>query len=845
LRERSERAVNLLSRWRKTTMLKNYFITAINNLIKNKLYSAINIIGLAIGLSACLVIALYVWDQYSYDTQWKDYDRIYRVNFSFTLPGRPLAEMAISPFPAMQTLKEYFKDNIEKSTRTFAGNLTIDIGDDKFKSRVARVDHDFIDIFQLDVIAGSLEETLSSMTNIALSEETARRHFGRQDPIGKVITISVDNIKVDQKVTAVYRIPGNTVLDDIPMIGLLDDTVFPPSYKSWYNLPCRTYVKLKAGVDIETMKPLLPALIDRNIDISNIISDPNLKASDVISINFQRLDTAHLDSPFDVDRAGGNKTVVMAFAGISLLVLLIGCINFTILTTAKATQRAREVAMRKVVGAKRKQLVAQFLGESTFIVLLSMILSLGVVEIMLPIFASIVGKNFSLNYTSPSTFLPLLALLIIVGISGGLYPAFILSGFRPGDTLKANQSKETRGSMSLRNVLVIFQFCVSIILIVSTGVIYAQTQYSMNRDPGYNKDNLLVINQLARNDNIKGKIEVLKQELLSLADVSSVGLSFIQPSQQQGGNLVYTKQGHPETTYIKSTTGSGYDYFKTYQIPIVAGRDFSIDRDIPDPKFDNTTTIGGNESKELLHRSVIINETAAREFGFASPEEAIGNVLNSTTTNNMSYTIIGVVADNHIFSIKAMPRAEVYRLQPDDNSVMTIRFKGSPKKILKEVNNTWERVVGKEEISTVFVDQLIAQEFQQEKTEQNIIISFSILAILIACMGLFGSTSFTVEKRTKEIGLRKVMGAKVKNIVTLLLWQFSKPVLIANIIAWPVAIYAMQNWLERFPYRFNPLFMIPICLVSGLIALVIAWFTVAGNTTRVAKSKPIKALRYE
>jgi putative ABC transport system permease protein len=827
-------------------MLKNYFTTAINNLIKNKLYSAINIAGLAIGLSACIVIALYVMDQYSYDKQWKDSDRIYRVNFSASLPGKPRTEFAAAPLPAMQALKEYFKGNFEQTARAFAGELTIDIGADRFKSRLASVDPAFIDIFQLKVIAGSLKDTLTSMTNVALSEETARRHFGSQDPIGKVITISIENSRSDYKVTAVYRIPGNTVLDDIPIISLLNDTFLPQSINNWYNFTCGTYIKLKAGVDIETMKPLLPALIDRNIDLSNMVSDPNLKASDFISMDFQRLDTAHLDSPWDVYRAGGNKTVVMSFTGISLLVLLIGCINFTILTTAKATQRAREVAMRKVVGAKRKQLVVQFLGESTFIVLLSLLLSMGVVEIMLPIFESIVGKNFSLNYTSPSTFLPLLALLIIVGISGGLYPAFILSGFRPGDTLKANQSKETRGSMSLRHVLVIFQFSVSIILIVSTGVIYAQMQYGMNRDPGYNKDNLLVINRLGADEKIQAKIEVLKQELLSLADVSSVGLSQVQPSQQQQSNLVYTNPKQPEITYIKPTTSIGYDYFKTYQIPIVAGRDYSIDRDIPDPKLDMmTTTIGGNESKELVQRNVIINESGAREFGFASPEEAVGNVLNSTTVNNISYNIIGVASDNQIFSIKALPRAEVYLLQPDQTYVMTIRFKGSPKKILKEVNDIWERVVGKQEISTVFVDQLIAQEFQQEKTEQKILISFSILAILIACMGLFGSTSFTVEKRTKEIGLRKVMGAKVKNIVSLLLWHFSKPVLIANIIAWPVAIFVMQSWLERFQYRINPLLMIPICLASGLIALVIAWFTVAGNTTRVAKSRPIHALRYE
>jgi putative ABC transport system permease protein len=827
-------------------MLKNYFTIALNNLIKNKLYSVINIAGLAIGLSACLVIALYVKDQYSYDKQWKNSDQIYRVNFSATLPGKPRAEYSKSPLLAIQVLSEYFKDKIEMGARVFGGEMTIDIGTDRFKSRVADIDRSFIDMFQVEVIAGRLEDTLTNIRNVALSEEIAKRHFGKENPIGKVITMSIENIKNDYKVTAVYRVPGNTVLD-IPVLALFDDSLLPPSIKSWFNYNCSTYLKIKKGVDVETMETLLPALIDRNIDISKIMSDPNLKASKIVSMDFQKLEEAHLNSPWDVYRAGGNRTVVISFAAISLLVLLIGCINFTILTTAKATQRAREVAMRKVMGAKRKQLIVQFLGESTFVVLLSMVLSMAVVEIMLPIFESIVGKTFSFTYTSPSTFLPLLVLLFIVGISGGIYPAFILSGFRPGDTLKANQSKETSGSMSLRNVLVIFQFTISIILIISTGVIYAQMQYSLNRDPGYNKDNLLVINRLSSNEKVKGKIDVLKQELLDLPDISDAGISLVQPSQQRQSNLTFTIPEHPETTYIKAATSVGYDYFKTYQIPIVAGRDYLIERDIPEPKLDMmTTTIGGNESKELLERSLIINESAARELGFSSAEDAVGKTINSTILNNIRYTIIGVVSDNQIYSIKAPPRAEVYQLNFDDAvNVMTVRFKGSPKRILDEVNKVWKKVMGDEEISTVFVNQLIAQEFQQEKTEQKVLISFSILAILIACMGLFGSASFTVERRTKEIGLRKVMGARVKNIVHLLLWQFSKPVLIATIIAWPVAILVMQNWLERFSYRINPLLLIPICMVSGFIALVIAWSTVAGNTTRAARRNPINSLRYE
>ncbi len=824
-------------------MLKNYITIAINNLLKNRLYSAINIIGLAIGLAACIVIALYVRDQTSYDKQWKDSDRIYRVNSSVELPGKQRERSSSISLAAMPALKEYFGDKIEQYARTFWLNTAIHKGNTYFRVLLQDVDPSFIEMFQFEVLAGNLEETFTNITNMALSEKTASRFFGNQDPIGKVVAIDTNKGKTDYRVTAVYRIPGNTVLGDIPLLRLLDYSNYPPNFKSWNMRSGQTFFKLKKGIDIETLKPHIPAFIDRNVNVSEFTPDPGLKASDVFSLDFQKLETAHLDSPWDVTRAGGNKTVVMAFAGISLLVLLIGCINFTILTTAKATQRAREVAMRKIAGAKRKQLIVQFLGESTLIVFFSMLLSLTVVEIMLPVFESIVSKSFSLNYTSPSTFLPLFALLLIVGISGGLYPAVVLSGFRPGDTLKANQSKETRGSITLRQVLVIIQFSVSIILIISTGVIYAQMKYSMNRDPGYNRDNLLVINGLRYDYPTISKIDVLKQELLSLSDISDVGVSNLSPSHQGLGgwdwDTPFTLPGHPETTH-EYRTYIDDDYFKTYQIPIIAGRNFSMDRDLPEPSYYESP-------KEQVERNAVINETAVREFGFASAEDAVGKVL-SRTDKNIDYTIIGVVADNHLFSINAPPRGDVYLLNHFDAvfiDAITIRFKGSPQKIVSQIKSVWKKILGDKEISTVFVDQLVTAEFEQERTEERIFVSFSILAILIACMGLFGSASFTVERRTKEIGLRKVMGAKVKNIVSLLLWQFSKPVLIANLIAWPIAVFAMHHWLEKFYYRFNPLLLIPICLVSGLIALVIAWFTVSGNTARVAKSRPIKALRYE
>jgi putative ABC transport system permease protein len=824
-------------------MFENYLITTINNLVKNKLYSTINIIGLALGLAVCIVISLYVRDQYSYDKQWKDSDRIYRVNFTGGFPGMEPVTMAVAPVPAMQALEQYYHNKIEKSTRAFNTTISVNRGTYVSREKLVLVDPGFIDIFQLDMLSGSLDATLKNPTNIALRADVAARYFKKQDPLGKTLTTVIAGSKIDYIVTAVYQIHGNSILD-IPMISLFVDTTLPSFMRSWNNLNAPTYFKLRENIDIETLKPLTPSFIDKNIDISKLISDPGLSASDVLSMDFQNIEKTHLNSPWDTSRAGGNGTVVLSFAAVAVLVLLIAGINFMILTTAKATQRAKEVAIRKVVGAKRKQLICQFLGESLFVTLVALILSLGIVEIMLPVFESIVSKPITMDY-SLSILILLLGLFVIVGISGGLYPAFILSGFRPGNTLKSNQSKESKGSITLRNILVILQFSISSVLIICTIVIYAQLKHSINNDPGFNRENLLVINNIELQYELKERISLFKEELKKLASVSDISLSEMQPSHKIKNDRIYTRPESAEINHIIATSGISYDYFPTYQIQVVAGRNYAEDRDLIEPNQGMNFIVGNDPSKSLSERNIIINESASRELGFLSPGDAIGKIINSNTANNSRYTIIGVVADNHLFSINAMPKAEVYILDPERAGIITVRFTGSSKAITEQVKSVWKKVMGDVEISTVFVDQLLAKEFEHEQAEVKVLICFALLAILIACMGLFGSASFTVERRTKEIGLRKVMGAKVKNEVHLLLWQFSKPVLIANIIAWPVAILVMQNWLEKFPYRINVLLLIPICLVSGLIAILIAWVTVAGNTTRVAKSKPIKALRYE
>jgi putative ABC transport system permease protein len=678
-----------------------------------------------------------------------------------------------------------------------------------------------------------------------LSSELAKKFFGKKEAVGQVITAKILGYTFNYRIGAVYELPAGNTLLDLPAMGFMPEKMLPPAFQSWQVDSVLTYLLFKPGVDVSRVRSQLPNFADRNIDISFLMAGPNVKPSDRLGLDLQNITEQYLNSPFDVTRPGGNKTIILAFTAISILVLLIGSMNFIILTTAKATKRAREVAMRKVLGAKRRQLVLQFMGESFLIVLLSMLISLAAVELVLPLFESLVGKSLGISYSSLFTYFSLATLLLVIGFIGGLYPAFVLSYFRPSRTLKANRSVETKGSTAMRNALVFVQFSVTIALIAATAVIYVQVQFAGSRDPGFNKENLLVINNGLDRVNISGKRETLKREMAALPNVHSVGFSNRQPISTGSNNILVNRQGDPGQPQLISNIAVDDSFFKTYQIPFVAGRDFESGRDpFIDPRLNSIQRDPDadiSEGAAITH--LILNTRAAKQLGFATAEEAIGSLIVS---NNRPFAIIiGVVADTLYDSIRVEPRSQTYLFGPADTNILTVRFKGDPRVVQSQVGKIWKSVTGDSDMRCFFVDQLMIKEFEKERVEAQVLVSFSLLAIIIACLGLFGSTSFAINRRTLEIGMRKVMGAKVKDIVRLLLWQFSRPVLLANLLAWPIAIWAMLRWLERFAYRIDAWILALLCVLSGLIVLFIAWLTVAGNTTRVARANPIHSLRYE
>ncbi|MCJ9428009.1 ABC transporter permease [Kordiimonas marina] len=834
-------------------MFQNYLNVALRNLIKHKLYSAINIIGLAVGLAACILISLYVRDELSFDKFWSNANNIYRLQTTFKIPGREPFVTVMAQGPSKHALKEYFSEDIDKVTRFNNMNTILRYKGGVYSQEMMWTDPETADMFSFDVVEGDIHKALHDNASLAISQSLAKKYFGDEDPLGKVVTVNVHRLQRDYRVAAVFKdLPHNTVLkfDALAMIDEKDFAQEPWEFTQWFSVNNYVYFTLKPGVNIARVNDQLAAFTNKNITMPSAITGGQKRdASSFITYDTLALPDVELHSPRSgmEMKAAGSLTTVIIFSAIAGLILLIACINFMNLATAKSTQRAREVALRKVLGAKRGQLVLQFIGESVFIAAIGLVLGFVLVELALPAFNQFIGKDMVFNYGDPVVLLLLVGLTVTVGVLGGAYPALVLSGFLPARVLKANKSAETSGSMRLRSVLVVVQFSISIALIIATGVVYGQKLYATNMNPGFNKDNLLVIHNVGRTG-ARDKQEALKQEILRMPNVTSAAFSDDTPGTSDENNTSVKVPGsETDQSILLGVQNVDYDFLKTYQIKLLAGRNYSRDRTmdgVPD----------GSKAKdgEMLPGTVILNVGALRRLGFGTPKEAIGKQItmgiagpNGKPAKTLM-TVIGVIPEIHFQTLKNMLRPEMYLYRshsPFDS--LTVRFKGNPEALIKRIEGTWKSMITTVPYEYDFVDQNLAEAFDREANTSILLGIFSGLAIIIACLGLYGLASFTAERRTKEIGIRKVMGATVFDVVRLLIWQFSKPVLIANLIAWPVAAYGLMRWLQNFPYRLDSWYLVPCCIAAGLLALLVAWVTVGGNAAKVARANPIKALRYE
>ncbi len=833
-------------------MFGNYLTVAIRHLLQNRLYTFISMFGLAVGLAASILMLLFAQDELSYDKHWQNADRIYRITVTTTLPGKTGQSSTRLSGGIGEPLFEYLKEDIEYFTRFDHINPFFSIGDAIHNEYIRRTDKASADMFDFEVISGDIHKALSDNSGIALSETLARKYFGDEDPIGKVIGLTFLAANRDFQVRAVYRdLPDNTVLR-LPALITINEADSPWRF-GWLDDSFYLYVQLKPGADITRIEPQFNDFIDNMMPLPSDFG-ADVKPSELISLSAQPLTEIHLKSDVsgrEMKPAGNMQSLAITLA-ITSLVLLIACINFTNLSTARSTQRAREVALRKVLGASRRQLIIQFIGESILLALLASFVGLVIAELVLPLLNNFSGKQLGLDYTDLSAAGVLVLLAIAVGILGGIYPAVVLSGYKPSAILKANQSSDSRQSVTFRNLLVVVQFTIAVVLMVVTVVIYGQTQYALNMDTGYERENKIVVQHTGRKG-VREKRDLLKQRMLSLPEVASVTYSIVTPSSKKGYNSDFFVK-HPDENaqqpmYAVGRNIIGYDFFRTFGIQLLAGRGYS-----PQYAMDGLPEWNKAVGNNGIVGSIVVNESLSKFLGYTQPQDAVGEIVKipigeipgSVVFGDIE--IIGVTPDVKFHSVRNMVRPEAYifiRSKDAPLIDMTIHFTGSRKRATRQVENIWRELFPEIPFVQKHLNQLVEAEYEQEMRISTIMTTLAVLAVILACLGLFGLATFSAERRVKEIGIRKVLGANTSDIVRLLVWQFSKPVLLANLIAWPIALWTMSRWLQNYPYRLDDWLLLPICLVASLAALAIAWGTIIGNALRVAKAAPVKALRCE
>ncbi|MCC3861280.1 ABC transporter permease [Pseudemcibacter aquimaris] len=823
-------------------LFKNYITVAWRNIYNHKLFSAINILGLAIGLAACMMIALFVRDEVGYDKFWSKADNIYRMHQTFLPTARPPMEFSLAAGPIIHALKKDFPQ-IEHAARISGKRVTFTIDGNYFEETIGLVDAEFLNIFDLNALSGNINNALVDQSSIVLTKTLADKYFPNGDALGQSITVNADVFEREFRISAVVEdMPENTILGGDAFLPIVEEEWKSQEwmFDSWFSVNSFLYYTIRDGADINEIDAQMPTFIDRNFPEQG----SGDKVSSFVELSSMPITDLHLQAPGTSEfTESGSLNTVLIFSAVAFLILLIASINFMNLSTARASQRAKEVSLRKVLGASRKNLVSQFIGESILLTLFALLLSMAIVEMSLPLYNETIGKDLSFDYASSDLLLVML-MAAAVGLMGGLYPAFILSGFRPAEVLKANKSSEGGASAKLRAALVIFQFAISITLFVSTAVVYGQMLYAKNIELGFDKERMIVIGNLYR-DAAHNKQATLVNEYKRIPNVINVATSNDAPGVPTENNTgLRTPEMPAEDTQLIGNRTVGYDYFETYNIPLIAGRYYDINKNDERAEFSAIREGNGHVS------SLVINETAVRTLGFSSAEEAVGKSLYRPFGNNdesfiMEYEIIGVVVDSHLDTLKKQIRPEMFDLTPTLAQYVTVKYTGDPMAVVDQLKQIWEQEIPSVPFDYNFATDNLENQYEQEQGEMAMFATFSGLAIFIACLGLYGLASFTAERRTKEIGIRKVMGASVFDIVKLLVWQFSKPVFIANAIAWPVAFYAMTVWLESFVYRIEFIFILGFCALAGVAALLIAWATVASNSFRVARANPIKALRYE
>lgn len=813
-------------------MFRNYLVTALRNFARHKLYSFINVAGLTVGLACAIFIVLFLCDELSYDKWISGSENLYRAEISLHFPGQPPIEATTTPFPLGPAMKTDLPEVVAEAF-VMPQPSTVSIGDKQFAERPIFVSPNFFSMIHLPLVSGDPKHVFDQPDSIVLSQAFARKYFGGADPLGKVVVLDETH---PLTVTGIMRdLPHNTQLDGDIFITATSSAnrVSKDKRNDWFAFWGWTYVQLAPGTDPKRAQEKMLGIFGRHIDPRQL-SALHARAEQVVIPRLVTFRDVHLttDSIHGM-RPGGSWTIVYGFAAIAVLILLIACFNFMNLATARATMRAREVSLRKVVGARRDQLIVQFLGESVLVALIAAVLALSLVEILLPAYDAFLGRPIAFHEASdwPLT-LGIFLAAVIAGLLGGLYPALVLSGFRPAAILKTSASGQN-GSGLLRTSLVVAQFAISIGLGIAALVVFRQIGYARNLDLGFNRNNIVVLGSALEQTIAPSAADAFMQTLRANPAIAGVARSSSVPFEGNESRSNAGVPGNPQQFTVR-TINISPEFPAVYGMKLLAGRFLSRNRGV------DIIAASNNPSGVNDGMNVLIDETAARMFGF-TPSEAIGAVI---TLGSQHVTVAGVVQNALFGAAQRGQIATLYYSSLAGLDSFSIRVKGGRiPEALAFIDTTWHRFAPNVAIRRHFLDDSFDKLFTTDERQGTMFAVFVGIAIFIACLGLFGLAAFTAERRTKEIGIRKAFGARSRDIVRLLLWQFSVPVLLANLIAWPVAWYYLHAWLESYAYR---IILYPVYFATvSFAALFIAWATVSAHAVRVARANPVHALRYE
>jgi putative ABC transport system permease protein len=817
-------------------MFHNYVAAAFRNLLRNGVYAVIDILGLALGFAAVILIALFVRDEYSYDRFIPDHDRIFKVKEVVTPPGEgPLRITVVNSSVGGGLKLDY--PQIQDMTRLTGGQIALRHGAIDSMANMFWADANFFDFFPLPAYAGNLHEALIRPDGLVLTRSAARRYFGREDVLGE--SIEVDR-KYTHHVAAILEdLPSNThlwfdvILPGVASYSLLTryDAV-PASPDAILAENTHTYLRLKPGAQIEPLQAAIPAFIHRHM--RGVIGGKSI--ADAYQYNLIPLTHLHLDAGGIGDmKTNGDVRTLETLMGIAGLILFISASNFVSMMTARAAGRALEVGVRKAVGATRSQIIVQFLGECLCYTAFALLLAMVVVEQILPVLNEFLQRHIVFDYVrQPLMGGALLGVWLVTGVSAGAYAAVVLSVFRPGAVLKGVVFLPG-GSGRVRQGLVIFQFGALIALIVSTLTIQHQTDYAMRDRLRLPSDQIFV--------STNGCPDAFKDGVVHIPGVLAASCS--SGSALVYGRFTVTFESPNGGTVALRGAGVDYGFFELFGVKPLAGRSFAADRGDDD--------LIRRSSDPELNPSFLVNESGARALGYASPQSAVGQyrlwsrvlgpVDHMKSSPPQSSQLIGVIPDFSIGSVRDVIEPTVYFVDPPNFGFTVLKLDGRAiPETMDAVRALWKQSQD-QPFDGLFLSQRVNELYGDIQKQSKLFSMFSAVAVVSAALGLLGLAVFTAERRTREIGLRKVMGASRWDILRFLGWQFARPVLWANVIAWPLAYVCMHRWLEGFAYHVD---LNPLAFVAGsVLALIIALATVSGHALMVARTRPVEALRYE